>query len=200
MGLRICKEFYQALMLIWNWDLNSANLNTDPMREKSADVLFWELRASPVAWRPRISKLQFLIQKYGMFFCSASNVFFIFSHQTPGSGSVSIFSLKCWIQIWNQWIWIRKTACFYAEVPMPHVGPSITLPSPHSCLCHRLMKTVFLLLCLNVCMRLMLYPFCFPWLRAVPMPITGPLRLSLSRTASVSLLQILRGFLFRAPV
>jgi hypothetical protein len=57
-------EFYHALMLIWNWDLNSANLNTDPMREKSADVLFWELGASPVARRPRISKLQFLIQKY----------------------------------------------------------------------------------------------------------------------------------------
>ncbi len=44
-------------------------------------------------------------QKLSIFF--SCKFFPIFGHQNPGS--VLVFSLKCWIRIWNQWILIRNT-------------------------------------------------------------------------------------------
>jgi hypothetical protein len=46
-----------------------------------------------------ISKLQFFIKKISNFFFSAVNFLSNFGHKNPGSGSGSVFSLKCWIRI-----------------------------------------------------------------------------------------------------
>ncbi len=53
------------------------------------------------------SKLQFLIKKI-LYFLFQLYIFFNFWPSNSGSGS--IFRLKCWIRIRNQWIWIRNTA------------------------------------------------------------------------------------------
>ncbi len=52
------------------------------------DVLFWGLKASPVAWtsfwRPRISNLQFLNKKMANI-CVSCKSFWFFGHKNPGS-------------------------------------------------------------------------------------------------------------------
>jgi hypothetical protein len=55
------------------------------------------------------------------FFCR--NFFSIFGHQNPGSGSVPVFILKCWIRIRITRIRIRNTAYRYrsAKVVPVHV-------------------------------------------------------------------------------
>ena len=53
--------------------------------------------------RPRDKKIAIFDNKK-IFSCKC---FSIFAHRNPGSGSV--FSLKCWIRIPNQWVRIRHT-------------------------------------------------------------------------------------------
>ena len=50
-------------------------------------------------------------------FCSQQYIFAIFYHQNQGSGSGSVFTLKCWIRIriGNLWIRIRNTACKFKQ-------------------------------------------------------------------------------------
>ncbi len=65
------------------------------------DVLYWGLG---------IDKLKFLIQKKFIFFfsCNFSNFWSLKPRIRIGSGSGSVFSLKCWIRIRMKWMRIRN--------------------------------------------------------------------------------------------
>ncbi len=62
------------------------------------DVLFWGLKASPLAWAPFMEAiLQFLIQNTQIKFHAV--IFLNFRSLNPGSGSGSAIRTKCWIRI-----------------------------------------------------------------------------------------------------
>ncbi len=76
------------------------------------DVLFWELKASPVVW-PSFMKAweikQFFFDQKLSHFVFNFKFFPTFYHQNSGSGSGLVFSQKCWIRIRNHWIRIQNT-------------------------------------------------------------------------------------------
>jgi hypothetical protein len=81
------------------------------------DVLFWELKASCslgiLYGCLGISKLQIFFLKKIAKFCFSCNFFLISGHIKTNPGSVSVFSLKCWIRIRNLWIRIWKLQHLY---------------------------------------------------------------------------------------
>ncbi len=72
--------------------------------------MFWSAGWSLLRAECFFCSLDVLYGGLGFFSNFGCKYFSIFGHQNPGSGSGSVFSLKCWIRIRIKWIRIRNTA------------------------------------------------------------------------------------------